>query len=33
VYSGPEQDGEIRVLSTPLADGTGGEAFVASACD
>ncbi len=32
VESGPGQDGDIRVLSTPLADGTGGEAFVASGC-
>ena len=32
VESGPEQDGDIRVLSTPLADGTGGEAFVESGC-
>lgn len=33
VYSGAGQEGEIRVLSTPLADGTGGEAFVDSGCD
>ncbi len=32
VGSGPAQDGDIRVLSTPLADGTGGEAFVESGC-
>ena len=32
VYTGSGQDGEIRVLSTPLADGTGGEAFVESGC-
>ena len=32
VQSGPEQTGDIRALSTPLADGTGGEAFVDSGC-
>jgi len=28
----PREEGDIRVLSTPLADGTGGESFVESAC-
>ncbi len=32
VESGMQQEGDIRVLSTPLADGTGGEAFVESGC-
>ena len=32
VETGAGQRGDIRVLSTPLADGTGGERFVASAC-
>jgi hypothetical protein len=30
--SAPREDGDIRVLTTPLADGTGGESFVASTC-
>ncbi|QIK65371.1 DUF4012 domain-containing protein [Nocardioides sp. HDW12B] len=30
--SAPREDGDVRVLSTPLADGTGGESFVDSAC-
>ena len=33
VYSGSGQDGDVRLLATPLADGTGGEAFVDSGCD
>lgn len=33
VYSGEDQESDIGVLSTPLADGTGGEAFVGSGCD
>lgn len=32
VQAGPGQEGEIRVLSTPLADGTGGESSVDSGC-
>ena len=30
--SAPREDGDIRVLTTPLADGTGGESFVESTC-
>jgi hypothetical protein len=33
VYTGSGQTDDIRLLSTPLADGTGGEAFVGSGCD
>jgi hypothetical protein len=29
----PREDGDIRVLTTPLADGTGGESFVESTCE
>lgn len=32
VEPGPDQSGDVRVLTTPLADGTGGEAFVAAGC-
>jgi hypothetical protein len=32
VTTGADQKGDIRVLSTPLADGTGGEAHIDSAC-
>lgn len=32
VYTGTEHRDDIHLLTTPLADGTGGEAFVDSAC-
>ena len=31
-YTGESQQEDIRVLTTPLADGTGGESYTASAC-
>ncbi len=30
--SAPREQGDLRVLTTPLADGTGGESFVRSTC-